>query len=171
MKVKYITNEDFMDNGFINIEWLKYAEDENGEFAKTYKGFKYFSVDNIAECRSYIHFIMIYINEFLPQNIIGVLKYGKYSNHIGLNYVDVREDYQHKGIGKKLLNLFNELDFNEEVHCSFFSKECLDKDFHKIVFKALNKHNVCYDHRGFILKGMTNFVDIDKKTIIENPWL
>ena len=170
MKVKYATNKDFMNNEFVNIEWFKYAEDEDGEFAKTYKGFKYFSIDNIVECHSHIKFIMIYVDEFAPQNIVGVLKYGKYGSHIGLNYVDVREDYKYKGIGKKLLNLFNDLSFDEDVHCSFFSEECLNKGFHKTVFEALNKHDVCYDHRGFILKGTTTFVNMDKETIIKNPW-
>lgn len=172
MNVKYITKDDFINNdGFINIEWLKYAENENNEFMKVYPGFNYFSIDNIVECRSHIKFIMIYVGEFVPQNIVGVLKYGKYSNHIGLNYVDVREDYKHKGIGTKLLCLFNELSFDEDIYCSFFSDECLNKGFHKIVFKALNKHNVCYDHRGFILKGTNTFVDMNKKAIIKNPWI
>lgn len=172
MNVKYVSNKDFINNeGFVNVEWLKYAEDENHNFMETYPNFEYFSIDHIVECRSYVKFIFIYVDKFIPQNIVGVLKYSKYFKHIGLNYVDVRKDYKHKGIGRKLLSLFNDLSFNKDIHCSFFSNECLNKNFHKVVFQTLNKHNVLYDHRGFILKGTTKFVDIDKKTVIENPWL
>lgn len=177
-----ISKKDFpiIDNQFKDHDkFYNHPSKSNGR--RAYCGFHYFSYKDIYEMINgvgfwekdlNIHLIVAFENEFSIENIVGVLKYAYYDNHIGLSYVDVREDYQHRGIGTKLLKFFDKQDFGEEeINVSFFSDECLKKGFQEKCFGTLKNHTYLYDYRLYTIKGSNKFYDIDKATEIENPWM
>ena len=111
-------------------------------------------------------FIIAYIGK--RENIVGVILWGVYYEHYGINYIDIREDIKHKGIGTKLIQYLNNMEFktygnnNGDLYMSWYSDECLDKGFDKIIEKLLDNQNVCYSYNYFMLKGVK--YDIDRIT-------
>lgn len=170
MNIALWSKKDFQTNdGWVKPEFSKFL----------YENFHYFKGQHIHDTvfnesfffQTEYFFIIAYEGELCIENVVGVLKYGFYEDHVGINYVDIRNDKKHQGIGTKLLQYFNNLHFDQRVHCSYFSDECLKTNFHKTCFKILTNHDILWDHHGYTFKNDPNFYDIDETTIIPNPWL
>ena len=139
-----------------------------------YDKFHYFKFEHIHDAvfndslffQTEYFFVVAY--EGTPDNVVGVLKYGFYDDHVGINYIDIRSDKKHQGIGTKILKFFNNIHFDQRV---YFSKECLETNFYKVAFKTLTNHDILWDYRGYTFKNDPNFYDIDETTVIPNPWM
>ena len=133
-------------------------KDDNEHFV----GFHYFGYF----FQSNHSFVIAYIDK--KENIVGVIKWGLYNSHYGINYIDVREDMKHRGIGTLLIKYLNKMTFkpsgniNGDLYMSWYSDECIDKGFDKVIETLLDNQNVCYNYNYFRLKGVK--YDIDRIT-------
>ena len=174
MNITILSANDFSSNMKVWDNYLYNVNRDNGRMV--FDDFHYWCKNDIYDCLEYENtfFIIAYEDSFVPANIIGVLKYGVYGyeeKHIGICYVDVRSDKKRQGVGTKLLETFNKHDFDSYVSVSFFSDECLQTNFFKTVFAVLDNHTCLWSHRGYTFPHDRNFYDIDKTTVIENPWM
>ena len=133
----------------------KYNEDTH-----SFASWEYFNFSDNA------NFLIALNGDESSDNIVGVIKFGLYfagdvDQHYGLNYIDVRDDYQHKGIGSLLLKKFNTL-FHADipVWCSFSSDHCIETKFDKVIEKSLSNYDVVYDHQYIIKKGTTEHIKL-----------
>lgn len=109
----------------------------------SFKGFKYFGcleMDGI--------YYLAYLDELKAENIVGVLCIGEYgyeNKYIGIDYIDIKKNFQHLGIGTKLFKMLNKTNFDgKKMSCSYFSEECINKNFDKVIKKTLSKQQVYY---------------------------
>ena len=134
---------------------LKYDKETH-----SFANWKYFNFGDNA------NFLIAFDGDESSDAIVGVIKFGLYfvddiDQHYGLNYIDVRGDYQHKGIGSLLLKKFNTLLKNNiPVWCSFFSDYCIETKFDKVIEKSLSNYDVVYDHQYIIKKGTTEHIKL-----------
>jgi GNAT superfamily N-acetyltransferase len=133
----------------------KYNEDTH-----SFASWEYFNFSDNA------NFLIALNGDESSDNIVGVIKFGLYfagdvDQHYGLNYIDVRDDYQHKGIGSLLLKKFNTL-FHDDipVWCSFFSDYCIETKFDNVIEKSLSNYDVVYDHKYIIRKGTIEHIKL-----------
>ena len=103
-----------------------------------FNGFHYFSTMNLSESFSCEPPTFI-VSKNDNNEIIGVLKYGLYDKgnkweHIGINYVDVAEEYQNKGIATKLLKKMDNIIPKESmIISSFIDNKKLEKQIVKML--------------------------------------
>ena len=140
------------------IELIDAAPDKSIYKKDLFKGWKYFNLSANA------NFLIAFDNTISIDNIVGVIKFGLYfkgtiDEHYGFNYIDVRKDHRHEGIGKRLLKEFNTLlHDNIPVWCSFFSDYCIETKFNEIIEKSLCNYDVVYDHKYVIKAGTAEHV-------------
>lgn len=126
-----------------------------------FEGWTYFDGYNIHPCHEFlIAFNGVANNHMIsPTAIIGVMKYGLYSQgtkdeHYGINYIDVHDSFKHQGIAKQLLSYFNNMNLTESnISCSSFSSFAKQIGFNKTVETSLKNYNVIYDYEYIVKHG------------------